>query len=424
MALCFFLPPHAGAAQEGDPALQETLDALYERLLDDPADIVLNRRFIEVALALKDYDAAIGAVERLIFYSPDNPDLLLEAARYYLAIDSFAVARDYVEQTLVAASALPVIYAEATTLRAQINDETRASPWAFFGQSGLRYQTNANVGPNGLDPNDNTPVVTRTEDWNAFALGTLAYSRAVGNTSLEAAVTAYYAEQFEVDLLDLGFVELVAGPRIATEDGGFSVKPYGLIQGILLADDPYQLAYGGGVLVRVMDESGWYLEPQAEYKKRDYYNSDDYPVTKDQTGDYYTYGANAGGGFGDDVTWFWRGAFNQNDADADYRSYDQYSMSILIRFGFQLFDMPGWALSPFASVSATEYAGLAPPEQIPGITPTVREDFQWSAGATLEVPLNERLGLNVQFQYTENDSNLSRYSYENYQVTSGPTLRF
>src|SRR5688572_5131610 len=85
LALCVFLP---NAATAKPASMQAELDALYERLLVDPADLVLNRRFIEIAVALKDYDAAIGAVERLIFYSPDNPDLLLEAARYYYAINS------------------------------------------------------------------------------------------------------------------------------------------------------------------------------------------------------------------------------------------------------------------------------------------------------------------------------------------------
>ena len=87
------LAPLPGLAQEISPALQAEFDTIYQRLLTDPSDRALNRRMIEVALALNDYDAAIGAVERLIFYEPGNPQLQLEAARLYFKIDSHAAAR-------------------------------------------------------------------------------------------------------------------------------------------------------------------------------------------------------------------------------------------------------------------------------------------------------------------------------------------
>ena len=47
-----------------------------------------------------------------------------------------------------------------------------------------------------------------------------------------------------------------------------------------------------------------------------------------------------------------------------------------------------------------------------------------SAGARLDVPVTEHFGLNGQVQYSRNDSNLSRFDYDNFQVTSGPTVRF
>ena len=54
----------------------------------------------------------------------------------------------------------------------------------------------------------------------------------------------------------------------------------------------------------------------------------------------------------------------------------------------------------------------------------IREDWQWSVGTTLEIPWGEQFSFNVQVQYTENESNLSRYTYDNLQVMMGPAGRF
>ena len=77
-------PALALAATENPAPLRAELDAIYRQLLSDPSDRALNRRLIEIAMQLEDYDAAIGAVERLIFYDPGNAQLQLEAARLYM----------------------------------------------------------------------------------------------------------------------------------------------------------------------------------------------------------------------------------------------------------------------------------------------------------------------------------------------------
>src|SRR5258706_1706213 len=85
-------------------------------------------------------------------------------------------------------------------------------------------------------------------DWNSFALGTLGLAEPVtDNLTVEGSISGYYADQAKIDRLDLGFAEITAGPRVATDDGALSLKPYAIAQGILLGDDPYQSAVGGGL---------------------------------------------------------------------------------------------------------------------------------------------------------------------------------
>jgi hypothetical protein len=419
--LCALAMPVAAAAQDGKSALRQELDRVYEQLLKTPNDIALNRRMITLAIQLKDYDAAIGAVERLIFYAPTDPDLQLEAARYYLAIKSYPAARGYVEDALALPVVSPAQKREADALILKIDNP---SPWSFIGQAGMRYQSNANVGPYFLGPNEPYIVESPQPDWNDFVLGTGSYSYVMKHVAIEADISGYYADQFEVDRLDTDFAEINAGPRFFTSDGSLWIKPYATLQGILLGGDPYEVAYGAGIETRWKFADGWWFSPQAVYKRRQYYNSIDYGRAADQTGDLYTVGVDGAGQFSDNFSWRSRVNYSVNHANEAYQSFEQYYGRLSVRLGFDVFDWKGWALTPFASVSFTDYKGLAPTEANNPPLDTIRADFQWNAGVTLDIPVNETVGLSTRFQYTDNDSTLDRYTYRNFQVMSGPTVQF
>jgi len=97
---------HGASQKLYDPALYPAAEMAEDarRLLDHlgivQADVMgysMGAR-ITVAMALEDYDAAIGAVERLIFYDPDNAALQIEAARLYMQIKSYAAASGYLTE--------------------------------------------------------------------------------------------------------------------------------------------------------------------------------------------------------------------------------------------------------------------------------------------------------------------------------------
>ena len=418
------MPLPALSATQNAASLQSELDTIYQQLLVDPSDRALNQRLIEIAVQLKDYDAAIGAVERLIFYEPDNADLQLQAARFYLQIKSYAAAAGYLKDVLALPGLTEAQRMDARQLLVTADRETRPSPWSGFGQVGVRYQTNANHGSVALGLNEPLPFEKPEPDWNSFALGTLGLTEPLNeNVNFEATVSGYYADQFQVDRLDLGFAEVNAGLRFATDDGALSLKPYALAQGILLGDVPYQSAVGGGVLARLTYADGWWVEPQFEYKDRSYYKSHDYPMATDQTGDLFTYAVNMNEQLGDNVSLVSRIAFNRNEAAARYQSYDQYSADVAMQVGFDLFGVENWSFSPYARVAVTDFKGIAPPEKYAGLK-TIRKDTLWTVGANLEIPLRDRFAIGLALEYSKNASNLDRDDYENLLVMIGPQGRF
>jgi hypothetical protein len=422
--LLAFFPALAVAATGDSAALRAELDAIYQRLLVDPSDQALNRRMIDVALALEDYDAAIGAVERLIFYDPGNAALQLEAARLYLQIKSYAAASGYLKDAGAIAGLSEAQLDEIAALTKQADRGARGSPWSGFGQVGVRYQTNANIGSVELGLNEPFPFEKPQPDWNAFALGTLGLDTPLSKTvSIEGSLSGYYADQRIVDRLDLGFAELAAGPRFSTADGALSVKPYGLVHGILLGDAPYESAYGAGALLRWIFADGWFVEPQFEYKDRTYYSTVDYPDAPDQTGAIYTYAVNLSGQISENVSLLTRAGFNDNYAAKAYQSYDQYFANVAILVAFDAFGKEGWSFSPFATISYTDFEGVAPPEEFAGFK-TMREEVFWGVGANFEVPLRESIALGLAVEYNQNISNVDRDDYENWKFVIGPQGRF
>jgi hypothetical protein len=324
---------------------------------------------------------------------------------------------------------LPAISADVRmqvmALLGDIERGSRQTGWNGVIQAGARYQTNANIGSAEVGINEPLPFEKPIADFNAFALGTLGVVHPVTkNVTLEASASGYYADQAKVDRLDLGFVEFTAGPRLQSESGALWVKPYGLVQGILLGGSLYQQALGGGVTTRWTfgADSQLWLEPSFEYKRRVYYESLNYTTATDQTGDLFTYAIASGNRVSDHFVINERLTFGQNRAAGDYNSYDQYSGNISATVDFT-HGAGTWTINPYASVSSFQYKGIAPPEVFAGFD-TIRKDVLWTVGTNIETPFVHSSRLGMQLQYSKNDSNLDRYKYNNFLFMVGPLMRF
>jgi hypothetical protein len=407
--------------QAGLAAAQAEFDVLFQRLLVDPGNRDTNLRFIEVALQLGDKEAAIGALERLLFYAPDDPNLHYQLGVLYYEIGSYTVAQSYFDSVVEIAGTPPELRAAAVTRAAEAERRTRPSPWALYAEAGLRYQTNANAAP---DDEVVPGAETKEADWNSYVLVSAYLTQPLGEHFFEAGLIGYYADQFEIDRLDLGLVELNAGPRLTLwsgEGGSFSVRPYGHLGGMLLGDEAYRRTLGGGVSARAAFGDSASLEPYVEYRDRKFYDTDDYPTDSDRTGELVTYAVYGTAAPGDAVRWTARGGFNDNDAEAEHHSYDEYFIDMSMRLQFDPFAASArpWALTPFAAAYWTDYAAPDPVDPA-----TEREDFEWRAGARLDVPFGEHAGLGILMQYNVNNSNVRQFEYDNLQVTAGPTVSF
>jgi tetratricopeptide (TPR) repeat protein len=424
-----FTAVHGGAAaQETDPRVE--FDSLFQSMLAKPADIEIILRFAALAVRLRDYESAIGAYERLLYFDPNYMPAKAELGALYFRLRSYRAARAYFADVVAAPNADDELKSRAEEYIAEIDKRLSPDLFRFYWHAGVRHQSNASAGPAQItgDPSLSSLFAQRP-DWNAFGIANVTYVHDFQNQrgdTFEAALSTYYAQQFELKRFNVGAAEIQAGPRFGlfTEYmDGLSIRGYGIATGVLLGDRPYYSSLGGGVAVRYLSLEDSIIEGAFEYRDRNFYNSVNYPLAAEQTGTLLAYGLGSTGKFTDNLGWFVRGVIEQNRADTAYSAYQRWSVDVGLPITFPVRvagKVHHWVFTPYAGYSETDYDAPNP-----SIDPLVtREDREWRVGASLDAVLIKNAGLRVQVHYNDNQSNLTNFTYKNLAVSFGPMGRF
>jgi hypothetical protein len=122
------------AASVTDAEKRVIADLLFKRQLLKPDDLDAAFRYAELETELGDYEAAIGALERVLFYNPSLPQVNFKLGVLYLHLHlhlrSYELARNCFEAVLTTPDVPPEIGAEAQTYVAavdKINSRSRLS---------------------------------------------------------------------------------------------------------------------------------------------------------------------------------------------------------------------------------------------------------------------------------------------------------
>jgi len=405
--------------------------ALFDQMFANPTNLDVTFRFAEMATQLGDYEAAIGALERMLFFNPDLPRVKLELGVLYFKLGSYAMAQYYFKSAISGRNVPAEVRAKVDAFLAEIAKRLSPTKLAIYAYTGLRYQTNADAGPDGLlvhvlgfDAVLNSQFAKRS-DWNWFYQTEVDYAYDLGDQrgdSIEATFVGYYADQFTLHQFDLGIAELQVGPRIPFSSNG-SVKVYAIGNALSLGDAPYLFTAGAGISTRFFLPWGM-IEPFVEYRHRDYDNSTFYPTASEQTGNLVDVAVNINSTIAD-VHWLSQLYYNHNrvvdETDFGFNSYDQLGIEFGVPIAVPWHGAPsGWIVTPRLGGSQTNYA-VPDPIVDPNIT---RIDSEIHFGGTLEGPLYKNIGLKVQVQDSIQHSTLPNYDLRDFQISFGPTVRY
>lgn len=435
--------PGAAAEPTGGDAASGEYDALYARAVQRPGDVSLVYKVAEMAIARGDYEAAIGLYERVLDFNPQLVQVRLQLGRLYYRLGSYESARSYLAP-LAQSGQLSAV--ERENVAAYLTEiERRLSPnqWSLYAQAGVRYQSNASYGPSSrIVIGDDVaallpPSYAAKADGSVFGLAAVRHVYDFGNQRgdvWESNLNVYYSQQFDLQRLNLGFVEFNSGPRFALLPDalpGSSVRAYGIVGGVSLGGASYLGTYGAGASVFLPFHFGTLqpgpayaplaIEPFVELRQRDYNDTADYPTAGLQSGEMWTVGANLFGAITDSLRWRVRLAYNDASADVAWYGYDNFAVDLALPFEFEgLWGVKRWVAIPSIGYSRYDF-DAANPFVSRFVT---RSDDQYRVGLALDVPVHEQFGLLTQVQYTWSDSSLPNYQFNNFSISFGPNVRF
>ena len=432
---------HAGFAQNLKLPAADTnaeYNTLFKRVFDDPTDVRVTFRFTELATRLGDYEAAIGALTRVLYFNPHLPRVRLQLGQLYFKLGAYKIARSYFEEAR-REGAPPDVLVETERFVAELDHRERpaqaGSEWSVFAQTGVRYQSNATQGAQGdiRSFGAEVPVdhaFARQPDYNWFAQFGVSYVHNLnhGNEdAIEAAFFGYYARQFRLTAFDFAAMEAQMGPRFSLPIAGVSVKPYAIASISGLGDAIYSEGGGPGFSARFKFDNkaiAW-VEPSIEYRYRNFFNSTNFPTSSQQTGGLLMAAVRGVGSVTDRVGWSARFGFDRAIAagDFDFDNYNHVSFDVGFPTAFDI----EWGdskrrlvVTPTGGMGYYNYYQANPAID----SSIIRKDHDWRVGVMVDAQISGRYGVRAQFLYTEMRSTLPNFDIKNYSVMIGPTYSF
>ena len=121
------------AASLTDADKRVVADLLFKRLLLKPDDLDAGFRYAELETELGDYEAAIGALERILYYDPNLPRVKLQLGMLYFHLRSYEMARNCFDAVLNAPDVPPDIRTEVQTYVAAVDKAVAINPRSMPG---------------------------------------------------------------------------------------------------------------------------------------------------------------------------------------------------------------------------------------------------------------------------------------------------
>jgi tetratricopeptide (TPR) repeat protein len=437
----------SASAQTLTSTEREQLEAqkakLFQQILRQPDNLDVAFAYADVSAKLGDNEAAVSALERMLFFNPNLPRVQLELGTLYFRMGSYEISRSYFEKAR-AANPPPEVAARIDTYMAQIskNDSPQQLTGYFF--AGVQHQSDANIAPGS--PLVHSPVgdvllnsqFVKKSDENFFATGSVLYSYDLGNQdrdAIEVVGTGFANHYGSVTRLDLGLVEATVGPRFNFSKPlpwleTLSLKPYGIANDVSLGGNQYFHTFGVGTEGTALLWDDLRLKSVFEFRSKGFNNAPDRPVSNGLDGSDKLVSVIASKPITANPYTELNLEFDflNQDTKLAYYSNNSYAGSAAYRIRYddpiKAFSYP-WETTIFASRSWANYSApdpccvTGPPAGL-----SQRFDRRWRFGVSQSIQVAKDVAVVLQVQRDIVSSNLPIYGYTSNSVLIGPQIRF
>jgi len=438
------------AAGEDGADLQAQKDALFQRMLRDPANLDVTFAYADVSARSGDYEAAVSALERMLLFNPDLPRVQLELGVLYFRMGSYGVARDYFDKA-AAANPPAEVRARLDQYVGEIEKGESRHHLSGYVFSGVQYQSDANVAGSSVILSPIGPVLlnnqfTKQASGSIFGSGSALYSydlQTQSRDTLDVTGASYLNHYFNslVNRLDLALLEVTAGPRFNFPNGGLtgdkpaSFHPYAIFDEVGLGWNQYFVGGGFGLEYDQIVWNDLALRGVFEFRKKGFTNAPTRPLSTDLNGSDKLVTLQASKPITANSVLNLEFDYLDQSTRAAFYTNMTYAVSGSYRIRYDdplgIMEYP-WESSAFLGRVWSNYAAPDPC----CVTTTTAQTVAFPSGFSSQLTQRWRFGVTQTWQVLPNaaivlqlerdiiSSNLPLYAYSNTSVLIGPQIRF
>lgn len=419
-SLFFYVTVDAQQISESD----RNFENAYQEVLKDPGNLDKSFRFTQLAIERGDFEAAISALERMLITNPNLPRVRLELGVLYFRLGSYALAKSYLESAVKGKNVPPVVRERVGVFLAKINELLSKSKVFGSVSAGLRYQTNANAGPDSSSvllfgiPAELDEAYTSNKDGNFF--GTLNLRHVYDletqeQTTLDTDLFVFGSKHFEQDQVDILFLELVAGPRfrVATEGNGNTlVRPFVSGNVVHLGEDILYSSLGGGFEISRQVSDGLGVTMRYDIRKKRFDNNTSRPNASNENGVEHSGQVTAAISITPTINAFARARLRAHNASVEYETNREYGGLLGLSMSYE--PPVGNPSRRWLTSISSELSFVKHDAPSPAISSTTRrEDKKWDLRVQTNIPLSELISMGIGVTYSRNSSNLPNFEQNN-----------
>ena len=417
----------------GDRAgIEAKRQQIFQQMLGDPSNLDLAFQYAALSEQVGDLEAAISTLERMLVFAPGLPRLQFELGVLYYRLGSWSTAKSYFTTVMQQPVVPDDVRNSIGAYMAQI--ETREQGSQSFGEVGvgLRYQTNANAGPDspfvdigGLEF-ELDPGALGAEDTTAYVTARFHNSMDLAGQGdrFEIDASAYGALYREEHQLNTGVIDLKFGPNYNLAAIGIDnarLALHGDLGAAILSGDPYIASAGIGADFIATLDARTRLTLSASARHEEYFDNDLRPTASDRSGQRYTGAARIDYLLTPDVALFTLLDTTRTVTSVDYLSSWKVGASGGVVFSLK---SPTGGNQPWSITASLGVDREGADANDPIISPDAEMKNTGFVSAGLIVPVGESFVLNSSITYSISESNYDLSNYDNTAVSVGLSKRF
>lgn len=410
---------------------------LLPRVIANPSDHDANFAYARASVEARDYEAAIVALERMLFFNPNLTRAKYELGALYYRLKSYDMALRYFDDALKTPGLEPDLRARIEIMLPAAQKEMEPSRLSGVLQLGVGYSSNVPLAPPfgfirsyGADIPNPGPYYQRGGA-NLTALGEVRHVYDFENQRGDLWETRFAGvgtSQFAFGALSSVLFEASTGPRLALAPEtlpGASIRPYVVGSYATMALGRLGSSVGAGVTARIPIGNVLQIEPGVEWRHLDIAATSRFLEVAStlNTGSQWTGSLATRWSATDRLTFDAKVLWGRNSSLTNTLSSRRLGLEGAARYEFDPpSEMIGWRWSATPFVRYLETRFDAPDVFVdPFVT---RVDRQWRIGSQFDMPITKMFGVAALVQYMRNNSNLPNYRASAWSSLIGPTLRF